>query len=148
MGISYFQDSGGYLAVTPETPKGPLHGIVYVGRGPTIPGRIDSIQEQAYAKDVLLKLTRVSALDVPDEWIEALGYEKPRPKATPEPAPPAPEPHATEIVIELPGDRVRRMIRAPRGTADYFRVQRKWKLNAVLVAISAAIAWWLVFGYG
>lgn len=140
MQIRYFQDGNGFIAVTDQTPKGPLHKLVYVGRGPLPGGGIESVCEQAYATDQVLKL--VPAIHVPDDWLTALGYEKPKPL----PVAPEPLPRQITVELELPGDRVRRMIRAPRGTADNYRVQRKWRLNAVLVVISAALAWWLVFG--
>jgi hypothetical protein len=152
MRIRYFQDAGGYLAVTNETPKGPLRGLVFVGRGPA-GGGIETIREQAYATDQLLKL--VPVLDVPDEWVLALGYEQPAPKFVPPLPEPKPDPYdawaasyaprTVEVVIEMPGDKLREMVRARKGSPGYYRLRRKMPLSIVLFAISAAIAWWLVF---
>ena len=123
MRIRYFQDAGGFIAVTQETPKGPLKGLVVVGRGPTVPGKIGTIQEQAYSTEQLLKLVPLSPLSVPDEWIAALGYEQPKhpPEPptfslqAPEPKPPRetpwrerrrrrtkPEPQIVELVVGSP----------------------------------------------
>jgi hypothetical protein len=123
MGIRYFHDACGFIAVTPETPKGPLKGLVFVGRGPTVPGKIVTIQEQAYSTEQLLKLMPLSSLDVPDEWIAALGYEQPKhplepptfSPQSPEPKPPRekswrerrrkqtkPEPQIVELVVGSP----------------------------------------------
>src|SRR5688572_30563990 len=78
MRIRYFKDAGGFIAVTQETPKGPLKNLVYVGRGPAIPGRIDTIREQAYSAEKLRNLVPLPLLNVPYEWIAALGYEQPK----------------------------------------------------------------------
>jgi len=99
MVIHYFHCAEGYLAVTDETPAGPLRGLVFVGRGPTPGGGIDTICEQAYAKDTLDKLPECPADKVPDEWFVAFGYEKrlpanapSLPQKPPQPPKPLPEP--------------------------------------------------------
>jgi hypothetical protein len=87
MGTRYFRDGSGYIGVTTVTPKGPLHGLVFSGRGPILGKGIESIHEQGYAKCVLAKLQPVSALDVPDDWFDAIALEQR-------------EPRTVEVVIE------------------------------------------------
>jgi hypothetical protein len=86
---------------------------------PTAPGKIVTIQELAYSTEQLLKLVLLSSLNVPEEWIAALGYEQskhpPEPPTfspqSPEPKPPCetswrerrrkqtePEPQVVELV--------------------------------------------------
>ena len=83
MKITYYRDPfGSYHGITDESPNG-LAGCVYVGRGPDERG-IETVKERAYAINVLQKWTRVD--EVPDEWLEAIGYEKVR-EYLPEPPP-------------------------------------------------------------
>lgn len=92
MGIRYFKESGGYIGVTTVTPKGPLRGLVFSGRGP-MPGKgLKTIHEQGYAECMLAKLKQVDACDVPGDWFDAIGLEKR----------PIPETRTVELVIEFP----------------------------------------------
>jgi len=80
MGIRYFKEGTGFIGVTTVTPKGPLRGLVFAGRGP-IPGKgIKTVHEQGYAECMLAKLQPVSALDVPDDWFDAIGLEQRKPR--------------------------------------------------------------------
>ena len=73
MKITYYRDPfGGYHGVTDESPKG-LAGCVCAGRGPKERGGIETVKERAYAVQHLQKWTRVD--EVPDDWLEAIGYE-------------------------------------------------------------------------
>ena len=84
MKITYYRDPfGGYHGVTDESPKG-LDGCVCAGRGPDEHGGIETVKERAYAVQHLRKWTRVE--DVPDEWLEAIGYEV-QSETAPEPLP-------------------------------------------------------------
>ena len=105
MGIHYFHCAEGYLAVTDETPAGPLRGLVFAGRGPAPGGGISTIHEQAYAKDDLAKLPQCPRDKVPDEWFVALGYEK---RLPPVPPPPKLPKFSEPDWPELPRPRKRR----------------------------------------
>jgi hypothetical protein len=87
MKIAYYRDhaSGGYHGVTDECPQG-FHHVVYGGKGPRLggPANIHDIVEQAYTVEQLKKWELVDPADVPDEWFDAIGYEK---REQPEPQP-------------------------------------------------------------
>ena len=93
MGIRYFQEACGFICRHTGGAEGAAQGPGFVGRGPTVPGKNVTIQEQAYSTEQLLKLMPLSSLDVPDEWIAALGYEQPKhPREPPTFSPQSPEP--------------------------------------------------------
>ena len=99
MKIAYYHDTtGGYHGVTDESPDGFAH-VIYAGKGPNTPApwtNIHDIVERAYSVSTLRKWTLVEPDDVPDEWFNAIGYEKREPVA--------PEP---DVVFEIKdGDRV------------------------------------------
>lgn len=75
----YFRTADGYIAVTNETPNGPLRGVVLIGRGPEPGGGPETISEQAFPKYDLDTLTAIGLDEVPDAWLEALKYDWPRP---------------------------------------------------------------------
>lgn len=76
--VTYYEDGhGGYIAITSRCPKG-FDGIVFVGKGPRPNCGVDSIQEQGFSASQIKCLT--PAKTVPDEWLLALGYDKPKPK--------------------------------------------------------------------
>lgn len=134
--IHYYRCEDGYVGVTEESPKG-LRSLVCAGRGP-LPGKgIESVCEQGYAINQLDKMEKIAADDVPNDWFAAIGYEKR--------LPPEPEPHVVPVTIELPGDRLRRMILAKPGTADHDRWRRDRVVFWVALAISLAVWWWIVF---
>lgn len=61
---------------------------------------------------------------------------------------PVPTPEAvtvTHLTIELPGDRLRQKMLAKPGTPDYYRWQKEKVQFWILLAISAAISWYLTF---
>ena len=91
MKITYYRDPfGGYHCITDESPRG-LAGCVCAGRGPEERGGgIETIKERAYAVKHLRKWDHVA--EVPNEWLEAIGYEvvsesvpEPLPEITSEP---------------------------------------------------------------
>lgn len=103
-GVRYFRDSDGhYLAVTDETPRGPLRGFVFVGR--RLVG--DTVSEEAFGIDQLAKWARLDIGDVPTRCLEALGYDEPKVE----------EVEIVEEVEELPQD-------DPEQELDVFVVTR------------------------
>lgn len=118
----YYQTPDGYIAVTGETPSGPLRGLVFVGRGPKPGGGPETVHEQAFSKDQFG--TPLDLGQVPDAWLEALGYDWPRP--------------AFEVGVNfLPGLFEPKL--AP--TAKW----RLWPvaLGLTLYIVSVLIFWWL-----
>lgn len=82
--ITYYRDnSGDYHGVTNQNPKG-FKGVILIGRGPCPPN--NSVKERAYSPDILKFWTKVEAADVPDDWFDAIEYEK-RPEPMPKPEP-------------------------------------------------------------
>jgi hypothetical protein len=82
---NYYRIVGGFIAVKNEGPKHrPLKGLVVVGRGPKPGGGPESVIEQAYAIAELQKLCSLPVDEVPDPWLQALGYDWPRPAPPPE----------------------------------------------------------------
>lgn len=76
----YYRIAGGFIGVTSEGPKkGPLKGLVLVGRGPKPGGGPETVYEQAFAVAELQTLCSVREDAVPDPWLEAFGYDWPRP---------------------------------------------------------------------
>lgn len=74
----YYRIPGGFIAVTDEGPKkGPMKGLVLVGRGPKPGGGPETACEQAFAITELQKLCSVRLDEVPDPWLVALGYDDP-----------------------------------------------------------------------
>lgn len=99
MKVTYFIQDTGFIAVTDVCPKG-FKGVVLIGKGPTTVGDITTVAEQAYAVETLKKLKVVSKAKVPDEWLEAFGYEAPSPKPAPQPeAAPEIEEFQDEVLI-------------------------------------------------
>lgn len=81
----YHRVPGGFIGVTNESPKkGPLKGLVLVGRGPRPGGGPETVYEQAYAIAELQRLCSLPVDEVPDPWLEAIGYDWPRPAPSPE----------------------------------------------------------------
>lgn len=79
MKTAYYLDAdGNHLAVTTETPKGPLKGFVFVGK--RIVGSNDPTEE-AFGIDQIAKFKKLEIGDVPVPILEAFGYDEP-------PAPP------------------------------------------------------------
>ncbi len=78
--VEYFLAKEGYIAVTNERlpkPRGPFR----LGRGPEAGGKmdehsVDSITDRAFGKDTIVKCPRVRRENVPQEWVDALGYEE------------------------------------------------------------------------
>lgn len=129
--MRYFRYENGYVGVTEECPRG-LKGLVFVGRGPRPGGGVESVYEQAYAINQLEKMERVAADEVPDDWFAAIGLEQ-RPS------------NVMEVTIELPGDRLRRMILAKPGTKEHARWREDRALYAFAAILSFALWWWIVF---
>lgn len=74
----------GFIRVTNEDlKKGPLKGLVLVGRGPKAGGGPQTVGEQVLAKVHFAKLVRVDPGQIPDDWLQALGYDWPRPALKP-----------------------------------------------------------------
>jgi hypothetical protein len=77
---TYYRVPGGFIAVANEGPrKGPMKGLVLVGRGPKPGGGPETVYEQAFAIAELQKLCSLPVDEVPDAWLEALQYDWPRP---------------------------------------------------------------------
>lgn len=101
MKINYYEKNGGYIAVTAESPK-EFKDVLYIGRGPAKTGDHESVEEQVFSIPELKKLQPVEKTRLPDEWIEALGYEAPEiaiveasiPEPKPQPQPRAKKPAA------------------------------------------------------
>jgi len=72
MKTTYYRTGSDYFAVTDESPK-EFKGVLFVGRG----GTLGSITEQVYEISALRKLKPVPLKDMPNEWLLALGYDKP-----------------------------------------------------------------------
>lgn len=70
MDITYYRTELGYIAVTDESPKG-FKDVLFIGRG----GPLDDIEETAFEVHQLRKLKPVDRCDVPEVWLEALGYD-------------------------------------------------------------------------
>lgn len=135
--FAYFRDGNGFLGVTNESPMG-MQGTVFAGRGPQPGQGIESVREQAYAKNQLDKMDRVEADDVPDDWFAAIGYEKRIPKPEPQP-----EENVTYLTMELPGDRLRRKILAKPGTRDHDRWKEERREYAIAAIITAIVMYCL-----
>ena len=136
--FTYFRCEDGFVGVTDESPKG-MGGMVFAGRGP-LPGQgLDSVREQAYGINQLYKMEKIRADDVPDDWFAMIGYER---RVKPEPIP---EQNVVPITIELPGDRLRRKILAEPGAPEHSQWQKEQLQFWILLAISAAISWYLTF---
>lgn len=130
--MRYFRNEDGFIGVTDECPRG-MKELVYAGRGP-LPGQgIESVCDQAYARNQLEKIQQVAAEDVPDDWFAAIGLEE-RPE---------PEPRTVELVIQFPWEGRRKKRKPSRpGTRRYWREQIRWW---IALAISVAITWYIVF---
>jgi hypothetical protein len=75
----YFQDADGhFIAVTDETPKGPLKGFVFAGR--RLVG--DETQDEAFGIDQIAKWAKLEIADIPPRCLAALGYCAPAPPPT------------------------------------------------------------------
>ena len=132
--IRYFSCTDGFIGVTDECPRG-MKELAYAGRGP-LPGQgIESVCDQAYARNQLKKIQQVAAEDVPNDWFAAIGLE--------ERQEPEPEPRTVELVIQFPWEgRKKKKKCAKPGTRRYRREQIRWW---IALAISAAITWYIVF---
>jgi hypothetical protein len=125
----YYETPNGFVGISDEYPRG-MKGVIFIGRGPKPGGGIGSVHEQAYGANEIRKWKRVDR--VPPEWMEAIGYE---------------EQTVTELVIDMPGDNLRRKMNAKPGTRDYEEWQKE-KVPLVIIAIVAAlISWWHTFGF-
>lgn len=76
--IEYFRTEDGYVALTERVIPGD-HGPFRVGRGPhwrhdNPP--LESIQTFHYGLCQIARWEKVDREDVPDEWVEVLGYEE------------------------------------------------------------------------
>ncbi len=90
MKTAYYLDAdGNHVAVTDETPKGPLKGFVFVGR--RLVG--EAVSEEAFGIDQVHKWKKVEIGDVPARCLELLGYDKPPVAPVPPPAPVVTEAH-------------------------------------------------------
>ncbi len=78
--VEYFLAKEGYIAVTDKRIPEP-RGHFRLGRGPEIGVKmgehsVDSITDRAFGKDTLSMYDRVRRENVPQEWVDALGYEE------------------------------------------------------------------------
>ncbi len=88
----YYRDLDGYyVAVTTETPRGPLKGFVFVGR--RLIG--DVAHEDVFANHDIVKWTALSIDEVPPRYLTVLGYDVP-------PLAPEPEPEPEPVMKPLP----------------------------------------------
>jgi len=78
MKITYYKTSEGYVALTTRCPAG-FQDVVFVGRGPK-GGGPETVCEQGFSPSG--DWVEIPAEEVPDDWFEALGYEK-RPESEP-----------------------------------------------------------------
>lgn len=93
MKTAYYLDAdGNHVAVTTETPKGPLKGFVFIGKrivGDNAP------TEEAFGIDQVAKFKKVEIADVPARCLVAFGYHTVKAAHGPQPwdgydEPPAP----------------------------------------------------------
>ncbi len=83
MKVTYYLSDDNYHGVTDESPQG-FANCVYAGRGPRHHQGPESVHEQGYSISQLQRWEKVDPTDVPDEWLDAIGYEK-RPERKPKP---------------------------------------------------------------
>ena len=73
MKTTYYLDTEGHhVAVTTETPRGPLKGFVFVGK--RIVGT-NPPTEEAFGIDQVAKFKKLNLGDVPTRCLEAFGYD-------------------------------------------------------------------------
>jgi hypothetical protein len=113
--ITYYRTPEGYVGLTDESPRG-FKGVIFVGRGPK-GGGPETVCEQGYVPGTGWE--QVDASEVPDEWIEALGYEQ---------RPLQPEPDRMRMEILFPWEEPSK----PRITIAFW---------ASLLAMSLCLLW-------
>jgi len=83
MKVTYYRDtSGDYHGITDKCPKG-FNGVVFIGRGPERSTMFESVIERVYVPKTMATWVRVAAAEVPDEWFDAIGYQKRPPVVEP-----------------------------------------------------------------
>ena len=134
MEIRYFSKDDAFIAVTDISPKG-FKGVVLIGKGPTTEGDITTVTEQAFAIETLKRLKVVPKHDVPDEWLEAFGYEAPDPK----PQPVVEEIEDEVLILDESGENfvaavpfISRRVRQPAPTPDE-QADRRFYHNVGLI---------------
>lgn len=132
MTIAYFQWGGGYIAVTNQSPKG-FKGVIFIGRGAKPGGGLSDIIEQGFAANQLLKQKPIPKNQVPDEWVEALGYEQ---------ADPEPEEDDEIILLDAEGENLEAFIPVRRNnrTAPDLKSQVLWQWGLIIGLILGLLA--------
>ena len=69
-GMFYYDPSFGYIVITAEQ----LGGQILYGRGPIVPYDPDSVTEQRYTANDMMRWRE--AIDVPDDWLDALAVPR------------------------------------------------------------------------